>query len=85
MKLGRAGASDDEERVNGKPYFIFLHPQRRHKDCAVLSNRKIPGERKETNFFCKTCERNRGITCPGNCFERYHIVRNYKIQETGQM
>lgn len=77
-KPGRPSTSDSEERLNKLPHFIYLQEKNTSKDCAVCSNRKVPGGRKETKFYCKTCTRKPGLH-PGNCFERYHTLRDYKL------
>ena len=48
------------------------------KDCVVCSNRKIPGERRQTHYFCDTCLQKPRLHI-GNCFERYHTLEDYKM------
>ncbi|CAK9809212.1 PiggyBac transposable element-derived protein 4 [Anthophora quadrimaculata] len=48
------------------------------KDCVVCSNRKIPGERRQTHYFCDTCLEKPRLHI-GNCFERYHTLEDYKM------
>lgn len=72
-----AAAADTEQRLDRTPHFIYLQPGGKHKDCAVCSNRKIKGGRKETCYFCKTCEAKPSLH-PGICFEKYHTKRDYK-------
>ncbi|CAN7999518.1 unnamed protein product [Ixodes hexagonus] len=43
----------------------------------ICSDRKVKGQRPETVFYCKTCTRHPGLH-PGICFERYHMLRNYR-------
>lgn len=52
-KQGRPSTSDTEERLQKSPHFIYLQEKSTSKDCAFSSNRKVPGGRKETKFFCK--------------------------------
>lgn len=59
-KRGLPSFSDKEQRLDGKLHIITLHPQHKHKDCAVCSNRKVPGGRKETSYICETCDRKPG-------------------------
>ncbi|CAK9829606.1 PiggyBac transposable element-derived protein 4 [Anthophora retusa] len=47
------------------------------KDCAVCSDRKTPGKRRETRTYCNTCIRKPGLHI-GDCFEKYHTLLNYK-------
>nr|XP_003707254.1 PREDICTED: piggyBac transposable element-derived protein 4-like [Megachile rotundata] len=47
------------------------------KDCAVCSDRKTPGKRRETRTYCVTCFRTPGLHI-GDCFEKYHTLSNYK-------
>ncbi|XP_046827867.1 piggyBac transposable element-derived protein 4-like [Vespa crabro] len=48
------------------------------KDCVVCSNRKIPGERRQTHYFCDTCLKKTRLHI-GNCFERYHTLDDHKM------
>ena len=50
QKRGKPRTRDKEERLNGKPHFV-AHNEGEHKDCAVSSNRKIQGGRRETYYF----------------------------------
>ena len=70
-------AADTEQRLERTPYFIYLQPAGKHKDCAVCSNRKIKGGRKETCNFYKKCE-TKPSRHPGICFEKYHTKIDYK-------
>ena len=76
-KRGRPSISDEEERLNGKPHFIYANEKSNSKDCAVCSNRKVKGGRRETVYYCKTCTRKPGLH-PGECFEKYHTLKTYK-------
>lgn len=77
-KTGRPSSSDKEQRLDGTLHIITLHPQRKHKDCTVCSNRNIPGGRRETTYICETCDRKPGLHV-GECFKRYHTMVNYKL------
>ena len=77
-KPGRPSVSDKEERLNGKLHILRHCEDVKSKDCSVCSNRKIKGGRRQTNYFCDTCNRKPGLHV-GDCFERYHTMENYKI------
>ncbi|CAK9832783.1 PiggyBac transposable element-derived protein 4 [Anthophora retusa] len=77
-KSGRPSSSDKEERLNGKLHILRHCQNVKSKDCSVCSNRKIKGGRRQTNYFCDTCNRKPGLDV-GDCFERYHTIQNYKI------
>lgn len=62
------------QRLDEKTHFIFSH--KKHKD-RMYSNRKIKGGRKETTFYCDTCDRKAGIH-QGECFKNFHTLKNYK-------
>ncbi|XP_077545885.1 uncharacterized protein LOC144158704 isoform X4 [Haemaphysalis longicornis] len=66
-----------KERLNGRSHFIYKLPGGSSKDCAVCSNRKTKGGRRETVFFCKTCSNNPGLH-PGECFKRFHTELKYR-------
>lgn len=76
-KRGRPSSTDKEERLNDKPHFIQLNPKKSTKDCAVCSDRKTKGERRETLYFCETCSRKPGLH-PGECFKKYHTLQKYR-------
>lgn len=76
LKRGRP-ANDDEQRLDGKSHFIMQKVNKSTKDCVVCSDRKTPGGRRETSFYCETCTRQPGLH-PGACFKRYHTERSYK-------
>lgn len=48
------------------------------KDCAVCSNRSGQGQRKRTKLYCSSCPNNPGLH-PGDCFKKYHSLKNYKM------
>ncbi|XP_017791899.1 PREDICTED: LOW QUALITY PROTEIN: piggyBac transposable element-derived protein 4-like [Habropoda laboriosa] len=54
------------------------------KDCVVCSNRKIPGERRQTHYFCDTCIEKPRLHI-GDCFKRYHTLDDYKISIREQL
>ncbi|XP_035219647.1 piggyBac transposable element-derived protein 4-like [Stegodyphus dumicola] len=64
-----------EERLNNKLHIIRWGPKK--KDCAVCSNRKIQGGRREVRTYCDTCTRKPGLHI-GDCFEKYHTLQDYK-------
>lgn len=75
---GRPSTSNNDERLNGKLHIMRHCKDVRSKDCAVYSNRKIKGGRRQTNYFCSTCSRKPGLHI-GDCFEKFHTLQNYKI------
>uniref|UniRef100_A0A0N5C179 DDE_Tnp_1_7 domain-containing protein n=1 Tax=Strongyloides papillosus TaxID=174720 RepID=A0A0N5C179_STREA len=77
-KPGRPSTSDKEERLNGKLHILRHCEDVKSKDCIVCSNRKIRGGRRQTNYFCDTCNRKPGLHI-GDYFERYHTMEKYKI------
>lgn len=78
LKRGRRSTADNEERLDGRQHFVSSHPNSKSKDCAVCSDRKVRGGRKETVFFCKTCTKKPGLH-PTTCFERYHTMKKFKL------
>jgi hypothetical protein len=76
-KAGRPSTRDKEERLNKQQHFPAIFDDGKCKDCAVCSKRKIPGGRKQTAYYCKTCSRHPALH-PNNCFEKYHTVVDYK-------
>ena len=40
-------------RLNNQLHLIFLGKKK--KDCIVCSDRKTPGERRQTSYYCDTC------------------------------
>lgn len=57
-KRGRPGSADHEQRLNWTAPHFINQTNGKCKKCKVCSNRK-PGKRKETRFFCETCQRTR--------------------------
>lgn len=80
LKRSRPSTTEQEERLNKMPHFLAAHPTKKTKDCAVCSNRKVQGGRKETLYFCKTCTKKPGLH-PADCFERYHTLKKFKTYE----
>jgi hypothetical protein len=76
-KRSHLGSADREERLNKASHFIYHYDAKKHKDYIVCSNRKVKGARRETYFYCKTCT-NQPAMCPGECFERYHTLENFR-------
>jgi len=76
-RKGRPSTMDREERLNKKPHFPDQLPDGKLRDCAVCSNRKVHGGRRQTVYICKTCTRKPGLH-PSRCFEIYHTVKDYK-------
>jgi hypothetical protein len=76
-KRGRQSTSDEEEKLTRKSHFIYSNEKSNSKDCAVCSNRKIKGGRRETVFDCSTCTRKPGLHL-GECFEKDHSLKKYK-------
>ncbi|CAH0391283.1 unnamed protein product [Bemisia tabaci] len=78
LKRGRRSTADNEERLDGRQHFVSSHPNSKSKDCAVSSDQKVCGGRKETVFFCKTCTKKSGLH-PTTCFERYHTTKKFTL------
>lgn len=78
-KRGRPGSADHEERLNlsRTHHFISQTTNKKTKECMVCSNRAA-GRRRETTFFCETCSKKPGLH-PGECFKRYHTLKDYKL------
>lgn len=78
-KRGRrhSAEGDDGVRLNGMYHSLQVQEGKKTKDCAVCSNRKVPGGRKETTFYCATCPCKPGLH-PNTCFDKYHTVKKYK-------
>lgn len=79
-KRGRPSDIEDQERLNGKLHILYPLGGKNNsqsKDCAVCSDRSAGGSRKRTKYICKTCTKEPGL-CIGDCFERYHSVKNLK-------
>jgi hypothetical protein len=71
------GSAAREERLNIAPHFLYHYDNKKREDCIVYSNCKVKGARKETYFCYKTCT-NQLAMCPGECFEGYHTLKNFK-------
>lgn len=78
LARGRPSSTDVEERLNGKFHCNVKWQNGKKKDCLVCSKRNIKNGRHETRYFCETCIRKPGLH-PGNCFNRYHTMKNYKM------
>jgi hypothetical protein len=76
-KRGRPSTTDREERLNGKFHSIAKLPGRKSKDCIVCSDRSVKGGRRETVYYCETCERKPGLH-PDVCFTKYHTQEKFK-------
>ena len=76
-RRGRPSTRDHAERRNNKSHFIDQLEDGKAKDCAVCSDRKTPGQRKTTVYYCKTCSKHPGLH-PKKCFEAYHSSVDYK-------
>lgn len=76
-RRGRPSTRDRVERLNKEQHFMAQKRKGQSKDCAVCSNHKVPGERKKTVYFCKTCTRLPGLHLY-RCFEKYHTLVDYK-------
>jgi hypothetical protein len=76
-KRGRLSSTDVEDRLNGKLHLIQARGGKVTKDCAVCSNRKVNGGRRETSFYCDTCPRKPGFH-PNKCFAMYHTMNKYR-------
>lgn len=67
-------SADPETRLNQKLHILRSGPKR---DCVVCSKRAVKGGRRETSTYCDTCPGNPRMHL-GDCFEKYHTLRNYK-------
>lgn len=76
-RRGRPSTLDAEERLDRRQHFIAQFSEKKTKDCAVCSDRKTPGQRRQTVFYCETCSRQPGLH-PGTCFKKYHTMAQYK-------
>jgi hypothetical protein len=57
----KRGRPSSKDCLNGKLYQIQAHERKVTKDCAVCSNRKVNGGRRETSFYCDACPRKPGL------------------------
>lgn len=71
----RPSTSLSDNRLNNKLHIPNVGERKR--DCIVCSDRKTPGGRRQTTFYCETCT-NQPAMHVGNCFKLYHTVENYK-------
>jgi hypothetical protein len=55
---------------------------KKHKDCIVCSIRKVKGAIQKTYLYFNTGI-NQPAMCPGECFERYHALKNFKSFSAG--
>lgn len=76
-RRGRPSTLDAEERLNKQKHFIAVFDNKKTKDCSVCSDRKTPGGRRKTVYYCETCSRHPGLH-PGECFKNYHTMCKYK-------
>ena len=70
-----------EARLDGLFHGIDQMPNNRKRDCLVCSDRKRPGGRKETTYYCITCPSQPPLH-PKYSFTAYHTKRDYKIKYT---
>jgi hypothetical protein len=75
-KRARPSSTDVEDHLNGKLHLIQAHEGKVTEDCAVCSNRKVNGGRRETSFYFDTCSRKPGLH-PNKFFAIYHTVKKY--------
>lgn len=73
-RVGRPSDGPPLQRLNNT--FHVLELSRTKTDCRVCSDRSR-GVRHETLWICTTCT-DRPHLHPGNCYVRYHTVRDYK-------
>ena len=70
----RPSTSTHETRLDKRLHILRKGKKR---DCLVCSNRQEKGQRRETSEYCDTCPGKPRMHM-GNCFERYHTLRNFK-------
>lgn len=75
LKSGRPASLGKEERFNGTLH--ILRENVKSRDYSVSSNRKIKSRRRQTNYFCDTCNWKPGLYV-GDCFNRYYTMKDYK-------
>lgn len=66
--------ADEPERLNNR--LRLLKKTKTQRDCVVCSK---TNHRVRPSYLCKTCPCTPYL-CPGQCFERYHTVLQYKLQ-----
>lgn len=71
----RPSTSSADNRLNNKLHIPDVGQRKR--DCIVCSNRKTPGGRRQTTYYCQTCT-NQPAMHIGECYKTYHTVQNYK-------
>lgn len=75
-KRGRPSSGPPEQRLDGKPHFIGKRDKGSGR-CFVCHQM---GKRKETMYFCKTCDKQTYLH-PDICFQVYHTQKNVKSLE----
>lgn len=63
-----------DNRLNNQLYIIRSGGK---KDCAVCSDRKTPGKRRQTQTYCDTCTRKPKLHID-DCFAKYHSLEHYR-------
>ncbi|CAK9810844.1 PiggyBac transposable element-derived protein 4 [Anthophora plagiata] len=71
----RPSTSSAENRLDNKLHIPDV--RQRKRDCIVCSDRKTPGGRRQTTYYCQMCV-NQPAMHIGECFKLYHTVQNYK-------
>lgn len=64
-----------DNRLNNKLHIPNVGEKK--LNCIVCSDRKTPGGRRQTTYYCETCI-NQSAVHTANCFKIYHTVENYK-------
>lgn len=77
LKRGRSSGTEDEVRLSARLHVPEFLEATKSKDCIVCSQRSTPGGRKRTRLYCDTCPNKPGLH-PGDCFKRFHTMKNYK-------
>lgn len=73
-RFGRS-LENNEIRLNGQ--FHALAIKKSNLDCKVCSDRSVPGGRKTTVYYCKSCPDHPALH-PVECFEKYHTLEDFK-------
>ncbi|XP_017792479.1 PREDICTED: piggyBac transposable element-derived protein 4-like, partial [Habropoda laboriosa] len=68
----RPSTSFEDTRLDNKLHIPDVGQRKR--DCIVCSNRKTPGGRRQTAYYCQTCT-NQPAMHIGECFKIYHTVQ----------
>ncbi|KAI4487117.1 hypothetical protein M0802_012031 [Mischocyttarus mexicanus] len=71
----RPSTSSGDNRLDNK--LRIPDVGRRKRDCIVCSDRKTSGGRRQTNYYCQTCNKQPAMDI-GKCFKMYHTLQNYK-------